>query len=47
MGSGIKYLEPATSFTEQTYGITSPASLNQSLNLQTFPKDDPLGTKAR
>ena len=47
MGSGIKYLEPATSFSEQTYGISPSLSLNQPLKLKTFPKDDPLGTKAR
>ena len=49
MGSGIKYLEPATSFTEQTYGISSPQlALNQPLKLQkTFSIEDPLGTKAK
>jgi hypothetical protein len=49
MGSGISYLEPATSFTQQTYGVTSPSlALNQPLKLQnTFSLDDPLGTKAK
>lgn len=45
MGSGIKYLEPATSFSEQNGVITS---LNQPLKLQnTFSLQDPLGTKAK
>ena len=45
MGSGISYLEPATSFTQQTYGVNS---LNHPLKLQnTFSLDDPLGTKAK
>ena len=49
IGSGISYLEPATSFTQQTYGISSPSlALKQPLKLQnTFSLDDPLGTKAK